>query len=135
MRGQVFIQIMCILGAILIGLLLFLLGGVPIIPYHIIGGLMNKDLAKSTVWAIVLAPIYIGRKFAIYIQKVVIDSNLQNLTTDELVDINRSIVETLNENTNEPNEVMNIMLYGCATYGELKEFNKIIVSEYNKRKK
>lgn len=141
-RGQTLIDLACTGGALLIWLLLLLLGGITdvfyyiLIAYHVIGGLLNKDLAKSIVGAILLAPIHVGGKIALYIQHITVEDHFENLTTDDLVNINHAIIETLDKHPNQENEPMRPVLYGCATYGELKIFNEQrVVRKYNKRKK
>lgn len=141
-RGQTLIDLACTGGALLIWLILLLLGGLTevffyiLIAYHIIGGLLNKDLAKSIVSAILLAPIHVGGKIALYIQHIIVEDHFETLTTDDLVGINHAIIETLNKHPNQENEPMRPILYGCATYGELKNFNEQrVVREYNKRRK
>ena len=141
-KGQTSIDLACTGGAILIWLILLLLGGLTevffyiLIAYHVIGGLLNKDLAKSTVSAILLAPLHVGGKIALYIQHITVEDHLKNLTTDDLVNINHAIIEILDKHPNQENEPMRPILYGCATYGELKDFNEQqVVREYNKRKK
>ena len=140
-KGQVSIELMCMGGAVLIWILLLALGGFSevfffiLIAYHIIGGLLNRDLAKSLVGAIVLAPVYVGRKVAIYIQSVIVEDNFDKLTTDELVSINHSISDRLERNPNhQKDDLMTGSVYGCSTYGELKEFNARIIAAYNSRK-
>ncbi len=140
-RGQTLIELTCIGGALLIWMLLLMLGGLTevffyiLIAYHVIGGLVNRDIAKSIVGAIVLAPIYVGRKIAIYIQQIKVDDNFKNLKTDDLVDMNHAILDIIKKHPNQKDETMAPVLFGCATYGELEEFNKRIIQEYNKRKK
>lgn len=141
-RGQTLIDLACTGAAVLIWLILLLLGGLTevfyyiLIAYHVIGGLLNRDLAKSIVTAILLAPLHVGGKIALYIQHITVEDHFNNLTTDDLVNINHAIVETTNKHPNRDNEPMRPVLYGCATYGELKIFNEQrVVPEYNKRKK
>lgn len=141
-RGQALIDLACTSGAVLIWLILFLLGRLTdvffyiLIAYHVVGGILNKDLTKSTVSAILLAPVHVGGKIALYVQHAIVEEHFKNLTTDDLVKINHRIIDTLDKHPNQANEPMRPILYGCATYGELKTFNdERVVWEYNKRKK
>lgn len=139
-RGQTLIELACIGGALLVWLILLMLGGLTevffyiLIAYHLIGGLINRDLAKNSIIAILLAPVYVGRKIAMYIQSVTIEDNFKSLTTKELIEINNAVSDIIAKHPSQKNDPMAPVLYGCATYGELEEFNKRIVSEYNRRK-
>ena len=139
-KGQTSIDLACTVGAILIWLILLSLGGLTevffyiLIAYHIIGGLLNRDLAKNLVSAILLAPLHVGGKIALYVQHIIVEDNFNNLTTDDLVNINHSVTEIINKHPNQEKIPMRPILYGCATYGELKLFNEQVVRAYNKRK-
>lgn len=141
-KGQIIIDLGCRAGGVLIWLVLLLLGGLTevfffvLIAYHIIGGLLNKDLASSTASAILLAPIHVGGKIALYIQHIVVEEYIKSLTAEELVNINHAIIDTLNRHPNQGNKTMCPVMYGCSTYKELREFNEDrITGEYNARKK
>lgn len=141
-RGQTLIDLACSGGALLISIILILLGCFItkvffyiLIAYHVVGGLLNCDLASGIISAIIFAPYHIGGKIALYIQHIIVEDNLKNLTKDDLRNINQAIIEVLNRHPNQKKKVMRPILYGCDTYGELQTFNdEIIVPEYNKRK-
>ena len=140
-KNQVLTEILCMVGAVLLWIILLALGGLSevfffvLIAYHVIGGLANRDIANSLGSAIVFAPLHVGRKVSIYIQTVVLDENFDKLTTDELVSINHYISDRLESNSNHhKDELMTGFVYGCSTYGELKEFNARIIAAYNSRK-
>lgn len=138
-RGQTLIELACIIIALLIWLVLLTLGGqitevffYILIAYHVIGGIVNRDIAANIIVAILLAPVYIGRKIALYIQTIQISNNFENLTKDDLASINGTIVDILKTPRNKEDK-MQPFLFGCATYGDLEELNKRIVQAYNKQ--
>lgn len=142
MSGQVRIELICICCAVLLWIILVVLGILTgfavffygLLAYHIIGGLLSKNLAKNMVSAILLAPIYVGRKIAMYVQIVQVENKFNELTNKNLVDLNHSILDYLKAHPGYDDECMGGPLFGYSTYGDLRSFNQRIIDEYNSRK-
>lgn len=137
---QTIVELACIGVAILVWIILVLLIGLTevfcfvLLGYHIIGGLLNKDIAKSTIRAIAFAPIYVGKKVALYIQAIQVNGKFNDLTKENLLNINHSIVDYLNRYPDaNDNDILNGIIFGCSTYGELKDFNNRVISSYDKK--
>lgn len=140
-KSQVHIELACMVAAILLWVVLLALAGFSsiflyvLLGYNIVGGFFNRDIAKSMFGAILLAPIYVGKKIALGVQTAQVNEKFNHLTKENLLDLNSYIVDFFKEHRGKGNdELLNSFIFGCSTYGELAEFNRRITKEYEKRK-